>query len=127
MVRATALIAMVMMAQPVWAADQFDLLCTGKVDSQTSGPEPISRRYHVDLVKRQWCYNECTIKPFAEINNAQLVFVDTKAAYRGDPSESLDYVDRTTGAWSFFTSFWQGGGTCKPAPFTGFPSEQTKF
>jgi hypothetical protein len=110
------------------AAEQFDLLCSGT--EQPFGQfhsEPIARRYHVDLDKKQWCYNECTIKPITEVNPSQIVFDEQKAAYRGDQSARLDYVDRTTGKWSFVTSYWSGDGVCQRAPFTGFPAPATKF
>jgi hypothetical protein len=127
MVRAAALVVALFSASPVYAADQFDLVCTGKVESTISRPEPISRRYHVDLAAKRWCYNECTVRPIVEVNNTQIVFRDTKAAYEGDPTVSLDYVDRTTAKWVFFSAYEQGEGTCAPAPFSGFPSAPAKF
>jgi hypothetical protein len=103
---------------------QFDLVCSGRLRDG----DPITVRYIVDLAGNRWCkQNGCTIKPLAEVNNTQIVFVDVSAAFPGDPSRSLDYVDRTNGNWSFFTSFWMGDGTCTPAPFSGFPTMETKF
>jgi hypothetical protein len=128
MFKAFVAAAAVITAPGAQAADQFDLICTGS--TQATGEfhhEPISTRYHVDLATKQWCADKCTVRPLAEVNSTQIVFRDTKAAYRGDASVSLDYVDRTTGKWSFFTSYWQGDGTCQAAPFTGFPSPATKF
>lgn len=110
------------------AADQFDLICTGS--TQATGEfhhEPISTRFHIDLATKQWCDGECSLHPLAELNDTQIVFMETKAAYRGDPAAALNYVDRTNGKWSFFTSYWQGEGSCQVAPFTGFPSPATKF
>ena len=127
MFRSVALVAGLLFSSGAIGADQFDLICTGQVESQGSRPEPISRRYHVDLATNQWCYNECTIRQLAEVNSSQIVFEETKSAFRGDPEARLDYVDRTTGRWAFFTSFWQGEGACSRAPFTGFPTGPTKF
>jgi hypothetical protein len=106
---------------------QFDLICTGTATDANYRTDPITRRYRVDLAATRWCVAECTVRPISEVNNTQIVFDESKAAYRGDPSERLDYVDRTTGKWSFFTSYWQGEGTCEPAPFSGFGSERRRF
>ena len=115
-------------AASVVGAEQFDLLCSGKVEDRTTyKSKPIERRYHVDLAKGQFCYDNCTIRPIAEVNNSIITFEQTKAAYKGDTSRNLDFVRRTDGYWTFFTSYWSGEGRCEPAPFTGFPSEPTKF
>lgn len=107
-------------AQP----QQFDLVCTGRLATGA----PITERYHIDLATNQWCKEDgCTIKPLAEVNNTQIVFEQTNAAYPGDPSRSLDYADRTTGKWAFFNRIWTGEGACTPAPFGGFPTPTTKF
>jgi hypothetical protein len=111
------------------ASDQFDLVCTGKVTIRWN-LETRARisRYHVDLAAKQWCVDDCpAIKGFAEVSPTILVFDEAKAAFRGDPSERLDFVKRDTGYWAFSDSTWQGEGSCEPAPFSGFPTIQSKF
>ena len=122
--RSSVLVLVALISSPAFAAaDQFDLLCTGRL----SDGKAIQRHYHVDLNANRWCVDECTVKPLSEVSSGQIVFVETKEAYRGDPARALDYVNRTTGQWSFFTSYWMGDGTCQPAPFSGFPAPPTKF
>jgi len=67
------------------------------------------------------------VKPLVEVSPTQLVFDEVKAAYRGDPSERLDFVQRDTGKWGFYNRELQGDGTCEPASFSGFPTPTTKF
>jgi hypothetical protein len=118
-----AFLPVLMLLTAASTPDQFDLNCKAWV----RGTGNITRHYRVDLATKQWCVDACTVKPLAEVNNTQIVFVDTKAQYRGDPSEALDFVDRTSGKWAFYAPFWMGQGTCEPAPFSGFPTPDRRF
>jgi hypothetical protein len=126
MVQSVALLAVALSASN---PNQFDLICTGTETTHwnlQSGP--ITSHYRIDLKANHWCQGECQIlKSFAEASPTQLVFDEVKAAYRGDPTERLDFVRRDTGEWNFFNHEMQGDGSCVAAPFSGFPSAQTKF
>ena len=109
--------------------DQFDLICTGMETAHWNlQTGPVTSRYRVDLQANRWCQGECrVVKPLVEVSPTQLVFDEVKAAYRGDPSERLDFVQRDTGKWGFYNRELQGDGTCEPASFSGFPTPTTKF
>ncbi|QEH80827.1 hypothetical protein EIK56_22950 [Sphingomonas sp. C8-2] len=118
------LAAIAAIASPAAAADQFDLVCTGK--------KP--QHFRVDLGQGVWCREECkNTLPIASISQTMIVFVDQQPKLRGDPIHNL-YVDRETGKlheYSWFPSFELVGSTtdgiCEPASFSGFPVVPTKF
>lgn len=106
---------------------QFDLVCSGKAEYSALGTKAITRRYHVDLAAGRYCYDVCRISPIAEVTPDVITFEHDEAKYRGGPS-GLDYVDRTTGKWSFYRrDLFYGDGSCTAAPFSGFPEQPTKF
>jgi hypothetical protein len=122
-------LALALISVPATSGDQFDLVCTGTQTALESlQRSPITRRYHVDLKAGRWCANECPlVKGFAEVRPEHIVFEEAKPAYRGDPSEHLEFVRRDTGNWSYFGYGAQADGSCQIAPFTPFPSRGTKF
>jgi len=112
-------------ATPVMAADQFDLICTAKKQTQ---------HFRVDLARGVWCREECKdVIPLVSVSQTRIVFVDRQPKLRGDETHYL-YVDRETGRWyeySWFPSFELIGtttnGTCQPEAFSGFPVVPTRF
>jgi hypothetical protein len=101
------------------ASNRFDLICKSPTETV---------RYRVDLVRREWCWEECdgTIK-IASVTSTRITFMkdDTPS------SDAYAYVDRVTGEWFQYASASYGTvsnhGTCKRAPFTGFGEEKRKF
>ncbi|MEO1488886.1 MAG: hypothetical protein AAFR88_05550, partial [Pseudomonadota bacterium] len=124
------------------AADQFDLLCTGtEVITTFDGEEQggYSKRYRIDLVASQWCEDEC--KRLHPIKAVQPTSITLDEKSQDGPSENsilLDVINRQTGVHRVISQATYPGfpalgvsikrtGMCEPAPFSGFPSFDTKF
>lgn len=119
------------------ADDQFDLNCTGLLKGfegkglmRLHQPDkPVTQHYRVDLASNHWCVGDkCAVQPFAEIRSDLLSFERRDASFIGD-AMLLNTVDRTTGKWTVIAepAHVRIEGTCERAPFTGFPSAETKF
>lgn len=136
-----AVIAITAPASALAQSSQFNLTCTGTV--QTLAPAALidetkdySAVYRIDLEALKWCEADCsTTHPIAEATPTALTLqsksVDTPREY-----EKLRiYVSRETGRHSItaesgigasrMAMFWKG--TCEPSEFTGFPTPVTKF
>jgi hypothetical protein len=104
---------------------QFDLICTAPNGSA---------HYRIDLATGEWCQADCngTMK-LAGVTSTRITIRDEEPKFRGD-GQTFISVDRVTGEWN---SIWITGapirgsdaykGTCEPAPFSGFGSEQRRF
>jgi len=115
-------------------AQQFDLVCTGTVESSRPAgnrvTEPYETRFRIDLNRDMWCQDECaTTRPFATVNNSEFVLVR-------DPKEEgigiTKRIDRTTGTYyalmtirSRTTSqYINYRAQCTKAEYTPIPSQQ---
>lgn len=110
-------LALVMIAAPAAAADQFDLVC--KVGASTV------IRYRVDVASGEACEAECSrVWRTGAISSGEIRLRDIDSE---DPSAvpQTITINRTTGEWRH----WIGGGrreyvetgVCEPAAFSGFP------
>lgn len=136
MVRTAALacVASLLCAAPALAADQFDLVCTGKQRLDFPGRwAPFSKTYRIDLAGNRWCMEACKApQPIFSASATKLQLV--KPADSGsseDGSARTHEIDRTTGEMVDFTmtgpraalSLWfETRGTCEPRPFSGMPT-----
>jgi len=123
---------------PASAADQFDLVCSGKIHylaarDKFEKNDVFSMELRVDLKAKQYCYETCpSVIP---IFNADGQNIEFEESYENDPVYGTKghRVSRVTGEYSTY-NFPAGGGlssdwkgSCEVAPFKGFPSPQTKF
>lgn len=127
------IIAAAIVATPVSAADQFDLVCNGGVKWKPSArAEPISAHYRVDLAAGVWCRDICkTAQKIAAVEPSRIIFHMHDRQFERD-ERSYETVDRNSGDWKDYSSgtdalglFMEVTGKCETAPFTGLPS--TKF
>jgi hypothetical protein len=115
------------------ASSAFNLICTGMDDRQDKAPAlgghqpvpstnaPFREVYRVDLHQRRWCAGECrTTRGLYSVTPDTITF-----EFERTPPYSHAFVSRETGKYvrqAYFgtvESFrW---GSCKRAPFTGFP------
>ena len=128
------ILALALVATQAAAADQFDLICTGKHWRIPAGLDrPIVVRYRLDLPANKWCKGDCTsTEPFAKVRDDMIDFVDLPEKFPGDDRQS-DWVNRLNGMW-MESEFRAGGavysrseGRCEIADFSGFPVPHRKF
>jgi hypothetical protein len=109
---------------------QFDLHCTGAAKSETQKVDgPFQRTIHVDLVRGQYCNDECSsVHRIASADPLKIAFEwDPVSAYHMNRVT----VNRRTGEYLIAQSNFEGGtwivghANCSPAPFTAFPA--TRF
>jgi hypothetical protein len=120
--RAILTILALSVAQPAFAADQFDLICTAK-------KMPV--HYRVDLASGEYCAGDCsTVLKLASVTSGVLTLEEHKPAFRGD-RESRTEVNRATGNWhtySFDPKFDVAplvrDGKCEAQPFSGLPTRR---
>jgi hypothetical protein len=112
----------VLVATPVMAADQFDLICKAKKTEV---------RYRVDLKSGEYCTGECAIvRKIAEVTSGMLSFQKADPQVGAD-ARITDQVNRVTGEW-YRSAFFPGidvvpsvkVGTCQPATFGGMPASR---
>lgn len=117
-------IALLGLATPAMAADQFDLVCNGG---------DVSFHYRVDLAKGEWCFGSCeTVFKIPEVTSGTLTLMDKEpSGPRGDTIKNR--INRATGEWYFYRSQPSIGfyktveGKCELAPFSGMTDVPTKF
>jgi len=115
-------------------AAAFNLACTGQGRIGEIGkPVPvarsISKTYRLDLDAKRWCEGACKeTRKIAEITDTEirLVFVENSQSPTGFDAETV--INRESGNWldsDKSGDFYEVNvGTCKPAPFSGFPQRQ---
>jgi hypothetical protein len=137
MVRAAALALALIAAPAAAAADRFDLVCKGSTITETAEgkrSEPFERRYRIDLGSARWCQEDCgVVRPIAEVQEAYLR-LEPRTTHRDGTTEFEAKIDRTSGAETVifmgdrsFLYFTQTDASCKPAPFSGFPTLKKVF
>jgi hypothetical protein len=123
--RSVLLSSFLLVATPAAAADQFDLICTAKKESQ---------HYRVDLAKSEYCFGDCRqVMPIATITSGLIKFYDDEPKFPGDATK-YNIVNRLTGEWQWYNYSPRLGpgamdikGTCEPAPFSGLGDAAQKF
>lgn len=138
MVRAAALIAALVTAQP--SAGQFDLQCAGQITAMAPGGEhvaPYSRRLRIDLQAGQWCADACSkVEPIARVEPSRLLLRDVKTDSPREYWIERESVDRVTGAHSSMATNSPAGpnprsafsaGSCEKQPFSGFEGKGARF
>ncbi|WP_138140626.1 hypothetical protein [Brevundimonas vancanneytii] len=112
-------------------AQRFDLRCEGTRSEELNGPEaPYSYGFRVDLDAGKWCWAHCErIFDLKEVNPDRLVFDEKSSETRRERQSVWHDVSRTTGAHkllsitiSIVPRYYKVEGTCRPAPFSGFPT-----
>lgn len=123
-------------------ADQFDLLCSGTIESNSAAGqkvEPFERHYRFDLSHGKYCEDRCrAIFDVVKVQPGSIIILADRV---DTPSENsfLDlFIDRETGEYvgnsatifrgrpeMALTIKWRG--TCKSMPFSGFIQLPTKF
>jgi hypothetical protein len=118
---ALAVLASPAVAQPA----RFDLICTG-TDASAAKTIPDNRRYTIDLTAKRWCRtSECEQGvPIERVTADEITL--RRNDQRSSAYHHVHYISRTKGT---YTERLEGAGaasstatgTCKPAPFSGFP------
>ena len=134
-------VAAMTLASGAKAEDTFNLVCDGQTQIVVPAilkdeTKPYHKVYRVDLGKKTWCEADCpTIFNFADVSPTQLVFFDETIDAPSTYSKTREAVSRTDGTHSIFAQSGVGingvtmssKGQCEKAPFTGFPTPETKF
>jgi hypothetical protein len=140
---AIAALAMVGLAIEGEAASTFNLECSGTTKTQSvrlgSKVEPWQATYRFDLSRKVYCSDECK-EPIAlhSVTETRIRLFDRLETQSVIREEGAMWVDRETGQISGSMALSTRGdrlsltltewdGTCKPAPFTGFPKPKTLF
>lgn len=122
-------LALLLIGSPAFAADQFDLVCTGKQRLRLTGDwKPVTVRYRVDLAAKVYCTFECaSLSSIHSADAARITFQASDEAASPASGYVDHYVDRTDGTWKNYVSTGRDlivddEGRCEPAQFSGFPS-----
>jgi hypothetical protein len=131
--RAWWVLAVVMIAAPAAAADQFDLVCKGlERDGSSRQRKPVEKHYRVDLATKRWCSGACArSSQIQQIIPDRIVFRDAERKFYSDNLVS-HYVDRRSGEW---VDHWfaasgasvERDGQCEVATFSGISEPPIKF
>lgn len=124
MVRAAAVTSILMFLVPsvaTAAATRFDLICTGQEQAVSGGPvKQDQRRYTLDLAAKRWCRTtECSEGiPILEVtaDDVTLSKPDARKPYSHSHS-----ISRVAGTYYERLDLMITKGSCKVAPFSGFP------
>lgn len=116
-------------------ATQFDLICTGTIESGSSATrterEAMTDRYRFDLEKMVWCTDDCaSTHPIVEANSAEITLVDSRSP-DGATSHKKS-VSRTSGVLTGNIQtramgaivFVRTNAHCTRADFSGMPQAQ---
>lgn len=116
------------------AASAFNLICSGTsyhVDRITAPHRNIHAfeiTYRVDLTRKRYCEGQCSsTRNLSSVSETMIVFLQEQQSRVDD---TIIYAKRETGQY-FNRRRWDDGrdmqvdlaeGTCRRAPFTGFPA-----
>lgn len=121
-------VVVALLAGQAVAADQFDLVCKGWTRDRVQGPkQPLEVRYRVDAAAKLWCQADChLVQAIQEITPGMITF-RSNLLEAGRQSDFFDQtISRSSGELTDFMAgsyiYWERGGTCEPAPFSGFPA-----
>jgi hypothetical protein len=133
------------LAMPAMAAApavQFNLNCSGTFSARSlyvDKTEPYSSVYRIDLAAGKWCEADCkALHDIASVQPTQITLTEKKVDTPSEKSQLSNVIDRETGEHRILSLYssprdrrmistlnWKG--SCEPAPFSGFPSFDTKF
>jgi len=115
--------------------NQFDLICTGTIESGSSHTaterETVSDRYRIDLEKMVWCTDDCrSTSSIVEANNVVITLVDTGSSDGNTTHRKA--ISRTTGILTGNIEsralgaiiFVRTNAQCTRADFSGLPQAQ---
>ncbi|MDP3493969.1 MAG: hypothetical protein Q8R82_12715 [Hyphomonadaceae bacterium] len=126
MVRVAAFTAALALAGAAQAAPtQFDLICAGTLETMEK-TEPYSTRYRIDTAAGRFCRDACDSAGKIQQTTADMITF-TKEIDDAAGRTRLHYISRHTGDLVDTTidqrlRFMSNAkGSCKPAPFSGFP------
>ncbi|ALJ12604.1 hypothetical protein LH19_06970 [Sphingopyxis macrogoltabida] len=136
-----ALITLISTSAGAASPEQFDLLCRGIENVNSSGTgkstKQFEKQFRVDLSKGVYCEEQCrSTRKLAEIAPAFLMLQKEHVAEPGRKSDISISVDRVTGKYtgtmtleSRIVSFamWTWDGQCERKSFSGFPQFEVKF
>ena len=124
-----ALVIALALSQTASLGQQFDLTCTGESVLSRAGRQPVreitSQRYRLDLERMEWCTGDCSLlHDLQDASSHQITFLNSKDVF--------NVVSRITGEWQTSSGddrsySWATTGRCDLAPFSGFPTYQTRF
>lgn len=127
-------VALVLVASPAIAADQFDLKCKGTRQIGINEPaKPLEYGLRINLATKQWCWDHCEeVYPIQEVRADRIVLRDVVEDTLRKRITDKNIINRQTGDHSVilieirpYQTFLETKGYCEPGPFTGFP--KTKF
>jgi hypothetical protein len=129
-------IAGLITASGAQAADQFDLICKGKMRFSVADPyEPRNSHLRLDLAAKQYCEGECKVtRPIQDVQPNHIMFESATEQEKALGTTFFHQIDRTSGKLIYFKSAkrpypsWiEHDAMCEPAPFSGFPQLPKKF
>ncbi|MFZ5748231.1 MAG: hypothetical protein ACOY45_11335 [Pseudomonadota bacterium] len=124
------------------ASEPFNLVCTGTLSSRSMDGEtkkPYRSVYRIDLDRGKWCDGDCeALHDIASVQPTQIALQDKRVDTPSERSMMANLIDRRTGEHTVTATsatpglrgsvlIMQWHGQCERAPFTGFPSFETKF
>lgn len=114
-----ALLFLAGLSAPALAADQFDLICTAK--KQTN-------RFRIDLARMEYCEGSCeNVNKIHEVTSGLITLSKTEPQ-PGNAAQGWNTVNRVTGEWWWYFSspasyrVMDIRGACQPAEFSGMPT-----
>jgi hypothetical protein len=129
-------------AGPVAAADQFDLICKGTLEtSSVTGDQtkPFETHLRIDLQLGKYCEQACRAHfDIASIHPGALLLTDKRVDAPSEDSFTRVEINRSTGdyrgasGWRVpnrpeLTVSLKYTGTCEAQAFSGFPALETRF
>jgi hypothetical protein len=131
-VAAVGMAALALMGQAT--PDRFDLTCPGDIQTELNGlRSPQTKRIRIDLVSRQWCFDECSnVQPLAAVTATEITLFDIDTREPRRQSMARGRINRVTGEYRNLQIearplqiYREERGECTPSPFSGFP--QARF
>lgn len=121
-----------LVATPAMAADQFDLVCSGRWHERVNAKwKPAQYRYRVDLAASKWCEGSCDgTSQITNVTDLVITLTDKKRDRFNDLTES-HWISRQTGDlhYTYLADglFEEREGKCTVAAFSGFPEPKRLF
>lgn len=123
------------------AAMTFNLVCTGTLTTETfyqgRQTEPYRYEYRIDLAQRKYCDGECrALRDIAEIQPTVIILEPNRDINTVTERQfHMESINRETGRHSILHTsgrreqimIMSWAGQCERAPFSGFPTFQTRF
>lgn len=121
--------ALVAISTPAMAADQFDLICLGKITHDKDAPKDWANRYSIDLTAKRWCRTDMCPNTLDDIYNITTDQIVLNNLTLSDESSTYQEVNRNTGMFmsrvrvkNLISATVQAA--CERAEFTPFPARK---